>query len=43
MPDTIDGRFAMLATVVALVIVRLEISRGFGDAASVALTERFIE
>src|SRR2546430_1261904 len=42
-PDTIDGRFAMLATVVALVMVRLEQLGDEGNAASVALTERFIE
>jgi cytochrome b pre-mRNA-processing protein 3 len=42
-PDTIDGRFAMLATIVALVIVRLEQLGEEGNAASVALTERFIE
>src|SRR4051794_27589361 len=42
-PDTIDGRFATLATVVALVIVRLEQLGDEGNAASVALTERFIE
>jgi cytochrome b pre-mRNA-processing protein 3 len=42
-PDTIDGRFAMLATIVALVIVRLEQTGGEGNAASVALTERFVE
>jgi cytochrome b pre-mRNA-processing protein 3 len=42
-PDTIDGRFAMLATVIALVIVRLEQLGAEGNAASVALTERFIE
>ncbi len=41
-PDTIDGRFAMLATVTALVLVRLERVDG-GDSLSVALTERFIE
>ena len=40
-PDTVDGRFAMLATVTALVTVRLE---ELGEKeASVALTERFIE
>lgn len=42
-PDTVEGRFAMLATVTALVMVRLD--RG-GEAArsiSVALTERFID
>jgi len=42
-PDTIDGRFAMLATVCALVIVRLESGSARGEAASAALTERFIE
>lgn len=42
-PDTIDGRFAMLATICALVIVRLESGSAKGEAASTALTERFIE
>jgi cytochrome b pre-mRNA-processing protein 3 len=42
-PDTIDGRFAVLATVIALVIVRLEQLGTEGNSASVALTERFIE
>lgn len=42
-PDTIDGRFRMLATVTALAIVRLEQCGEEGEAASVALTERFIE
>lgn len=42
-PDTIDGRFAMLATICALVIVRLESGSAKGEAASAALTERFIE
>jgi cytochrome b pre-mRNA-processing protein 3 len=42
-PDTIDGRFAMLATIIALAIVRLEQLGEKGNAASVALTERFIE
>lgn len=42
-PDTLDGRFAVLATVAALIIVRLE--RGGDDAQgeSVGVTERFIE
>ena len=41
-PDTLDGRFAMLATVVALATVRVE--RGpAGNIASASLTERFIE
>lgn len=42
-PDTLDGRFAVLATVAALVLVRLEREGHEGDAVSVALTERFIE
>jgi cytochrome b pre-mRNA-processing protein 3 len=42
-PDTLDGRFAVLATVMALVLVRLERDGEAGDAVSVALTERFIE
>lgn len=41
-PDTVDGRFAMLATVTALVAVRLELDGDAGADASVALTERFI-
>lgn len=40
-PDTVEGRFAVLATVAALIIVRLE-AAGATDA-SVALTERFVE
>jgi cytochrome b pre-mRNA-processing protein 3 len=42
-PDTLDGRFAVLATLIALVLVRLEADSERGDAVSVALTERFIE
>lgn len=42
-PDTLDGRFAVLATITALVLVRLERDGESGNAASVALTERFIE
>src|SRR6185369_16138934 len=42
-PDTIDGRFRVLATVLSLVLVRLEQEGEAGDALSVALTERFIE
>src|SRR5437762_1584194 len=38
-----DGRFAMLATIMALVLVRLEQLGEPGNAVSVALTERFIE
>ena len=41
--DTIDGRFAILATIAALVSVRLEQAGNPGAHASVALTERFIE
>jgi len=41
-PDTLDGRFAVLSSVVAIVLVRLESDGPAGDAASVALTERFI-
>ena len=40
-PDTVDGRFAMLATIAALVLDRLE--RDQNSEASVALTERFVE
>lgn len=42
-PDTVNGRFALLATVVALVIVRLEQAGANGEKASVALTERMVE
>jgi cytochrome b pre-mRNA-processing protein 3 len=42
-PDTLDGRFAILATLLALVLVRLEREGERGNPASVALTERFIE
>lgn len=41
-PDTLDGRFAMLATVTALTLVRLEALGEAGNRQSVALTERFI-
>ena len=42
-PDTLDGRFAVLATVTALALVRLEGEGAEGNPAAVALTERFIE
>jgi cytochrome b pre-mRNA-processing protein 3 len=42
-PDTIDGRFAVLATVTAVALVRLESDGDVGDLLSVAVTERFIE
>ncbi|MEO6247948.1 MAG: ubiquinol-cytochrome C chaperone family protein [Sphingomicrobium sp.] len=41
-PDTMDGRFALLATVVALVTLRLEAAGDDGRVASVGLTEAFI-
>lgn len=41
--DTLDGRFAVLATLTALALVRIEHEGPAGNAASVALTERFIE
>jgi cytochrome b pre-mRNA-processing protein 3 len=42
-PDTIDGRFAVLCTVIALCCLRLEQLGREGDALSVALTERFAD
>lgn len=42
-PDTIDGRFAVLATVCALFIVRLESGTAATLARAPALTERFVE
>lgn len=42
-PDTLDGRFAVLATVCAILSVRLEADSPDGELASAALTERFIE
>ncbi|HJP68464.1 MAG TPA: ubiquinol-cytochrome C chaperone family protein [Sphingomicrobium sp.] len=42
-PDTFDGRFALLSTITALAIVRVEREGRAGDRVSVALTERFIE
>ena len=41
-PDTVDGRFAVLATVIALATVRLERGGEEAHAASVALAERFV-
>jgi cytochrome b pre-mRNA-processing protein 3 len=43
MADTIEGRFAVLATVVALIMARLEALGEGGRLLSVALTERFVE
>jgi cytochrome b pre-mRNA-processing protein 3 len=42
-PDTVNGRFAVLATVVALITVRLERGGAEGEQASVGLTERLVE
>lgn len=43
-PDTLDGRFLVLATVTALALARLEREEeGEGSRAAVALTERFVE
>jgi cytochrome b pre-mRNA-processing protein 3 len=42
-PDTLDGRFAVLATITALVLARIELEGEAGNPMSVALTERFIE
>lgn len=42
-PDTVEGRFAMLATIAALVIIRLERIGERGIEASVGLTEAFVE
>lgn len=42
-PDTLDGRFAVLSTVTALALNRLEQIGDSATTTSVALTERFIE
>ena len=42
-PDTIDGRFAVLSSIVALMLVRTEREGDSGVALSVGLTERFVE
>ena len=42
-PDTLDGRFAVLATVVALATVQLERGGPAAHATAVALAERFVE
>ena len=42
-PDTLNGRFAVLATIVALLTIRLEREGSEGQQASVALTERLVE
>jgi cytochrome b pre-mRNA-processing protein 3 len=43
LPDTLDGRFAMLATVCAMLTVRLDALAEGGEGQSAALAERFIE
>ena len=42
-PDTLEGRFDMLATMVALTLIRLEAEGDRAKAQSVALTELFID
>ena len=42
-PDTLNGRFAVLATITALIMVRLERDGPAGEQTSVALTERLVE
>ena len=42
-PDTVSGRFAMLATMTALVSIRLERGEAAAREANAALTERFVE
>ena len=42
-PDTIDGRFAVVSTVTALCSLRLERLGAAGEPLSVSLTERFAE
>lgn len=41
-PDALDGRFAVLSTIAAILLVRFEREGTAGDGVSVALTERFI-
>ena len=42
-PDTVNGRFAVLATIIALMTLRLEREGADGQQASAALTERLVE
>lgn len=42
-PDTVNGRFAVLATIIALMMVRLEREGEAGERAGIALTERLVE
>lgn len=42
-PDTIDGRFAVLATLLALAVLRLEAGGADARALSARLVERFVD
>src|SRR5918997_1730196 len=42
-PDTVNGRFAVLATIVAVMTLRLEREGAAGEEATVALTERMVD
>ena len=42
-PDTVDGRFDMIAALLALVLIRMEDEGGTARAETVALTELFID
>lgn len=42
-PDTLDGRFDMIAAILALVLIRLEAEGEAGRGPSVLLTELFID
>jgi len=42
-PDTLDGRFDMIAAVFALVLLRIEAEGEAGRAPAATLTERFID
>ena len=42
-PDTLDGRFDMIAAVLALVLLRIEAEGVAGRAASAMLVERFVD
>lgn len=43
LPDTVNGRFAVLATIVALLMTRLERDGDEGREAGASLTERLVE
>ena len=42
-PDTLDGRFDMIAALTALVLIRIEAEGGAGRAPGVLLTEVFVD